>query len=90
MNFALPGLAEGKGSRRPKLELGREDRLCSVDERERSFAGGLCRSRADGPQHCREFVDPLLAMLLEFVEAPCLEALEDLGVGALGLPVAAW
>ena len=29
-------------------------------------------------------------MLLEFVEAPCLEALEDFSVGALGLAVAAW
>ena len=28
-------------------------------------------------------------MLLEFVEAPCLEALEDLGVCSLGLTVAA-
>ena len=54
------------------------------------FRQWVCRGRADGPQHCLEFVDPLLAMLLEFVEAPCLEALEDLGVCSLGLTVAVW
>ena len=88
VDFALPGLAEGKGSRRPKLEFGWEDCLCSVCERERRFAGGLGRSRADRPQHYWEFVDPLLAMLLEFVEAPCLEALEDLGVCSFRLAIA--
>ena len=46
-DFGLPGLAIGKGSRRPKLELGREDRLRSVYKREQRFTGGLCRSRAD-------------------------------------------
>ena len=89
MDLTLPALTIGKGSWSPKLVLGREDHLCSVYERERRFAGGLGRRRADKPQHCREFVDPLLAMLLEFVGAPCLEALEDLRVGVLSLTVAA-
>ena len=47
MDLTLPCLTIGKGSWRPKLEFDREDRLCSVYERERCFAGGLCRSRAD-------------------------------------------
>ena len=37
----------------------------------------------DVPEHRGELIDPVLAASLEAVEAPCLEALELLGVGSL-------
>ena len=54
------------------------------------LTSGFCWRGADGPEPRGELVDPVLAAGLEAVETPCLEAFEHLGVGSLGLPVAAW
>jgi hypothetical protein len=87
----LPSLIEGKDSRRAVPELGREDGFSSVDEEERGLAGRLGRRRADGPQHRLWLIKPALATGFElFLEASCLEALEDFSVGTLGLVIASW
>ena len=70
------------------LKLQWEDRLSAIDEEERGLAGRLACRRADGPQHGLQFIEPALAAGLEpLLEAPCFEALEDLGVGTLGLAI---
>ena len=85
----LTRLVEGKDSPGAVLKLQWEDRLSAVDEEEGRLASRLACRRADGPQHGLQLVEPALAASLKhLLETPCLEALEDLGVGALGLTIA--
>ena len=70
-------------------DLAGEDSFSAIDEGERCLPSGLCWRGVDGPEHQGELIDPVLAAGLEVVETPCLEALEHLGVGLLGLPVTA-
>ena len=72
------------------LDLARENRLSPVDERERCFSHRLGGGGADGPQYRGELVDPVLAAVLETVEASRLESSEHLSVCSLGLSVASW
>ena len=88
--FLLICFIEGKDSRGPVRKLVGEDRFSSIDEGERRLASRLCSSCADGPEHGREFLNPVLAAGLEAIEASCLEAFEHFSICSLSLPVASW
>lgn len=69
-------------------DLVRENRFSSVDEEEWSSARRLGRGGADGPQHGLELVEPAPAAGLRLLlEGSCLEAPQDLRIGALGQPL---
>ena len=71
------------------LDLMRENLFGSIDEEEWSLARWLGRGGAEGLRHGLELVEPAPATGLELLlEGPCLEAPQDLGVGALSLAVA--
>ena len=87
----LADLIKGHDPRGPVLELRGEDCFCPIDEEEGRFTGRLGRCCADRPYHGLELVKPAFAAGCElFLEASCLEALEDLRVITLGLAVASW
>ena len=88
MEVFLIILIEGKDPWGSMLDLCGEDCFISIHEGKWRLASGLRGVRADGPEHGRELVDLALAIALEAVKAPCLEALEDLSICSPGLAVA--
>ena len=82
-------LVECQDPQGPVLDLMWEDGFGSVDKEEWGLAGGLSHGGADGPQHGLELIDPTPATSFKLLlEAHCLEAPQDLRVGALRLAVA--
>ena len=90
MDVLLSLLVEGQDLWGSVLDLARENRVSPVDECEMRFSHRLGGGGADGPYYRGELVDPVLAAILETVEASCLESLEHLSICLLGLPVASW
>ena len=85
----LTCLVKRQDPRGAMLDLVRENCFGSVDKEERSLARWFGGGGADGPQLGLELVVPAPAAGLELLlEGPCLEASQDLRVGALSLAVA--
>ena len=83
-------LLVGFEPRGPILHVSGEDSLGAIDEEERGKARGSAWGRPQAPNNRGQLCEPPPAKLVQLVEDPWLQSLEDHAIGTLHLPIRLW